>query len=257
MDEFFSAAINWLYLNYPSIFISFGVFAAILYVIKQIKETFVDKGNESESFGEKIKNFIIFWKKNNKQYEQKNVIYSEEERKIAIDKLKIHNFFQEINNIKNIKIPNMNFGNRRKNEILREVIRIYVDTIEEYVFNAIDNYQLDKLKTNELNDLFSKMIDKATNEIYFKIRNLLGNDMYNLIIEDQKRGFKIENSIFRDVFVNGILNMSVQHMSVYGYDNYERVTDILTSMYISLQVIVKNFEKVFKNFNGELDIYLK
>mgnify|MGYP003613936570 CR=1 FL=1 len=61
MDEFFSAAINWLYLNYPSIFISFGVFAAILYVIKQIKETFVDKGNESESFNEKIKNFIIFW----------------------------------------------------------------------------------------------------------------------------------------------------------------------------------------------------
>jgi hypothetical protein len=70
------------------------------------------------------------------------------------------------------------------------------------------------------------------------------------------KGFKAKNSIFREIFINGVLYMSVQHMSVYNYNNYERATEIFTSMYISLQTIVKNFEQVFKEFNGELNKYL-
>jgi len=259
IEEFFWAALNWLYLNFPKLFLSFGGIAFILYIIKEIKEIFVDRGVEEESFGIKIKYFFFFWLKKSKKFKHPdphNIIYDDEDRKNAISTLKKHNFFQEINLIKNNKIISMNFGSKRKNEILKDVIWIYVDVIGENVLNIIKNYQLDKMKTDEINDLFSKEINNTSIQIYSKIRTKIGDDLYNMIIEDPNKGFKVENSIFREIFINGVLNMSVQHMSVYGYDNYERATDILTSMYISLQIIVKNFEKVFKNFNGELDKYL-
>lgn len=248
--------LDWVYLHFPTVFIIGGCVFFLFHIIREIKEIFIDKGNENESLGTKLKYFIFFWLKRKEKIKD-NVIYSDEERKEVIETLKKHNFFQEINLIKMETIPSLNFGDIRKNEVFRDIIRIYVDTIELSVIKILETYHLDKMKTNELNKLFTEKIDENTILIYSKMRTRLGNDLYNLVIEDPVMGFRTKNSIFREIFIRGVLNMSAQHMSMYGYDNYRRSTEILTSMYISLQVIVKNFGQVFKDFNGELNKYLK
>lgn len=260
MDEIFKIFSEWLIRTYPTMLYTVGSIIVLLYIIKEFKITFIDKGSEKTSLGYKIKHFFIFWMKDEQKTieieEKQHVILTDDERKKFIIKLENHNFFQQVNLIKSNVIPSMNFGDIRKNQVLRDVIKIYVETIEEGSLFIIRNYKIDLMSNNELNDILSKEIEKITTNIYSKLRNRLGNDLYDKIIEDPKKGFKVKNSIFREIFINGVLYMSVQHMSVYNYNNYERATEIFTSMYISLQTIVKNFELVFKEFNGELNKYL-
>lgn len=258
MEDFIKPIVEFLIKDYPALILTLGVLYIILLFLKELKIIFVNKDGEKESLFVKIKNYLIslLKKRKLKIVNPEHIVYTDEMRKERKDKLEIHNFFQQVNNMKN-SIPSMNFGSIRKNEIFRDVIMIYVETISNDVLNIIKNNNFDELKTNEMNKLFSDGITTCTNHIYSNMRTRLGEPLYNKLIEDPVKGFRAKNAIFRDVFINGVLYMSNQHMSVYNYDNYERATEILTSMYISLQVIVKNFEQVFKDYNGELDQYLK
>jgi len=241
-----------------TVIIVIGIIYSFLKLLREFKEIFLDKGKEEENLFTKLKYLFCFWLKRKKKiFEPKHIQYSNEERERIIDKLLIHNFFISINNIKLLQIPNMRFGSTKKNKILRDVIRIYVETVEKYAINILKNYKLDELETSRLNEILLHEIESTDFEIYQKMRMSLGEDLYNTIIEDPVRGFKVRNSIFKEIFINGVTLISSQAMSVYNYDNYERASEILTSMYVSLNVIVKNFEKVFKEFNGELDQYLK
>jgi hypothetical protein len=252
MDEFMKVFVDWLSKNYPVLLSIIGFIIVFLYILKEIKEIFFIRLHDDETFGKKIYHWIFFWRKRKKVIEPKNIHYSDSDREKIVSKLLIHNFFQAVNNIKT-RIPSMDFGDPKKNEVLRDVIRIYVETIEKYACCLIKNYKLDDLNTQQLNKILVEEIEKATYEIYAKMKNKLGDILYQKLIEDPVKGFRARNSIFREIFINGVLLISSQAMSVYNYDNYERASEILTSMYISLQVIVNNFEKVFKDHNGELD----
>lgn len=258
MDEFFKAFVDWLAKDYPALLTIIGFTIIFLYIIKELKSIFfMHRHDDNETYGERLRRFIFFWRrKKRKVIEPKNVHYSDEDREKVKSKLLIHNFFQSINDIKT-RIPSMDFGYPRKNEVLRNVIKIYVETIEKYAACIIKNYKLDELSTQQLNDILVQEIEKISYEIFSKMKSQLGDDLYNKLIEDPVKGFRFRNTIFREIFINGVLLISSQSMSVYNYDNYERASELLTSMYVSLQVIVRNFEKVFKDYNGELDKYFK
>lgn len=255
MDELIKPLIEWMLTNYKNIFIFISIIIFILYIFKQIKEIFSDPDSNGVSFGEKIKKFLNIKNKNEKKNEPSHVQYTDDERKKIIKKLQMHNFFVLSCNLKN-NLNNVDFGNFKKNQILRDIIKIYIDTIEKHTKDFIKNNKLDLMDTYEINELLKKEIELIDYDIYIKYKNRLGDDLYNLIIDHPEKGFKTRNSTFREIFINGIISISSQSLSVYDYDNYERASEILTSMYISLNVIVKNFEKVFKDFNGELDKYL-
>lgn len=245
--------------NYPTILIILGGIIVFLYIIKEIKDIFFSRDSSGITFGTNLKYFFFFWLKKEKRLERikepKNMSYTKEGREKMISKLFVHNFFQSTCNMKR-NIEHMDFGSFEKNIVLRDIIKIYVETIEKYAKYFLENYNLDEFNTRKLNELLLHEIERAQSEIYSKMRYKLGNDLYNKLIEDPIRGFKTKNAIFKEIFINGVMLISSQAMSVYNYDNYERASEILTSMYISLQVIVKNFESVFKNYNGELDAYL-
>lgn len=258
MEELIKEVASWLFKNYPEVIIALVILAIFLYFFKEIKIIFFTREPDGETTAVKIKHFFFPWtkkKKKKKVEEPKNVTYSEEERTEAVSRLLIHNFFISVSNIRN-EIPLMDFGYEKKSAALRDVIKIYVDTIEKYSANVIKNYKLDELSTTKLNEILTGEITKIEYEIYGKMKERLGDALYYKIIEDPIKGFKTRNAIFKEIFINGVLLISSQSMSVYHYDNYERASEILTSMYISLQTIVKNFEKVFKDYNGELDKYL-
>jgi hypothetical protein len=257
MDDLTKEIAKWLIQSYPLLLTIVGFVIIFLYIIKEVKIIFFMKGTEDETFGKKILKFLMFWRnwKKGNTTEPKNVHYTDEERERVVNKLLIHNLFIAINNMKT-QIPSMEFGYQRKSEVLRSIIKTYIETIEKYANHVLKSNKLDELTTNQLNELLIGEIDRAHYEIYSKMKTNLGDALYQKIIEDPVKGFKVRNNIFREVFVNGILLISSQAMSVYNYDNYERASEILTSMYISLQVIVRNFEKVFKDYNGELDKYL-
>ena len=256
MEDVISEIFQWLFKSYPAIITAVGAIIICLYILGQIKDVFYKEGDE-ESFATKMKYFFFFWlkRKKKKVVEPKPVHYTDEDRQKVVDKLLIHNFFLAVSNIRN-QIPSMDFGHQKKSEALRDVIKIYVDTIEKYASTILKNYKLDELSMSKLNEILISEIDKATYEIYNRMKDRLGEALYIKLIEDPVKGFKARNAIFREIFVNGVLLISTQAMSVYNYDNYERASEILTSMYVALQVIVKNFEKVFKDYNGELDKYL-
>ncbi len=256
MDELIKEFVQWMLKNYPILLIIIGVVIVSLYILKEIKEIFFNRDHDGQSFGNYLYHTIFFWlPKSKKVIEPKHVQYTSEEREKIVDKLLVHNFFISITNIKT-QIPAMQFGSEKKNAVLRDVIKIYVETIEKYAIAILKNYKLDELLCAKLNEILLQEIDKAHIEIYAKMKDRLGEALYIKLIEDPVRGFKARNSIFREIFINGITLISSQSMSVYNYDNYERASEILTSMYVSLNVIVKNFEKVFKDYNGELDKYL-
>lgn len=251
MDE----VIKWMIRNYPTLLIVIGSIIVFLYILKEIKDVFFSIDSKGDTFGTKLFYFFFFWvKRKTRVTEPEHVKYSDDEREKVVSKLLVHNFFQSIHLIKR-QIPFMEFGLPKKSQVLREVIEIYVDTVEKYSSDVLKNYKLDELKTSKLNDILLSEIDKASYEIYSKMKIKLGDVLYIKLIEDPTRGFRSRNAIFREVFVNGVTLISSQSMSVYNYDNYERASEILTSMYVSMNVIVKNFEKVFKEYNGELDKY--
>jgi hypothetical protein len=254
MDEIMKAVVQWMLTNYPVLLFIIGGIVVILYILKELKDIFFTEGGDT--FGKKIKYFFFFWlKRKRKVIEPKNVHYSDEERQEVVNKLLIHNFFISCSNMRR-QIEIMDFGYPKKNEVLRSIITIYVDIIEKYAHEMIVNYKLDELDVTKINSILMQEIEKANYEIYSKMKTKLGDVLYNKLIEDPVKGFRARNQIFREIFINGVLLISSQAMSVYHYDNYERASEILTSMYVSLQVVVKNFEKVFKDYNGELDAYL-
>lgn len=253
MDEIIKEFIKFLK-DYPSVLISIAILAIILYLLKDIKEIFFNKDSSGETFWQKIQYYTRIRMKR-KVKDPGNVKYNDSEREEAVQKLLIHNFFLSVSAFRS-QIPNMDFGYPKKSEVLRDVILIYITTIEKYTHDFITSHNIDELSTSKLNEMLAIEIGKVSYEIYGKMKERLGDALYNKLIEDPVRGFKVKNSIFKEIFINGVLLISSQAMSVYHYDNYERASEILTSMYVSLQVIVKNFEKVFKDYNGELDKYL-
>jgi hypothetical protein len=262
MDELLKLASQYLPLTIiiaiGMIYGAFKFIEQIVHVVREIKEVFFDDEHHTkESFMIKMKYFMFPWIKREKRkiIEPKNIKYTDEERAKVVSNLLIHNFFQSVAMIR-IRIQTMDFGYPKKTETLRDIIKIYVNVIEKSATNIIRNYKLDELDTAKLNEILVQEIDKANFEIYSKMRTRLGDALYTKLIEDPIKGFKARNDIFKEVFVNGVLLISTQAMSVYHYDNYERASEVLTSMYVSLNVIVKNFEKVFKDYNGELDQYL-
>jgi len=250
MDELFKLALK--YFPITIIIIAAAVYVFLL-ILKEIKIIFFDKAGEDETFTTKLKYLFFFWIKRKKRVkEPKHIKYSDEEREKAISDLLIHNFFQAINNTR-IKLPSMNFGNDKKSELLRGIIKIYIDVTEKYVVSILKNYKLDELTTVKLNAILMDEIGKAGLEIKSKIIARTGELIYNMLIKDPVKGFNARNATFKEIFIDGILLLSSQSMSVYKYDNYRRASEILTSMYVSSRVILKNFEQVFKDFNGELE----
>lgn len=255
MDEIIKELVQWMMKNYPVLLTITGIIIVFLYILKEIKDVFFSIDSKGDTFGVKLFYCFFFWIKRKKRIsEPEQVKYSDEDREKVVSKLLVHNFFQFIKFTKR-QIPLMNFGSPKKNQSLRDIIEIYVDTIDKYSSEILKNYKLDELETSKFNDILLQEINKADCEIYYKMKLKLGDILYLKLIEDPVRGFRVRNAIFREIFVNGVTLISAQAMSVYNYDNYERASEILTSMYISLNVIVKNFEKVFKEYNGELDKY--
>jgi len=223
------------------------------FVIREIKEIFFDKDDTGESFGVKLIRAIFLSRKKRKVIEPKIVIYSDGERKVMVDNLLIHNFFISVCRMR-IAIANTTFGgSSQKDKILRDVIIIYIDSIEKYATLFLKENQLDKLSTNALNEKLNSEIKRIEYEIYGKLRERLGFDIYNKVIEDPIKGFRTKNAHLKEILIDGVLSISTQSMAVYEYDNYKRASEILTSLYVSLKVIVKNFESVFKDFNGDLE----
>jgi len=228
--------------------------AYFFFFIREIKEIFFDKDGSGETFGEKLKQaFLLSKTRKRKTIESKTVTYTDGEREEIIDNLLIHNFFISISKLKN-ELPNFIFdGSIKKNKVLKEVILIYMETIEEHAINFLKSNKLDELSTNELNEKLKVEIKIIDYEIHGKLREKLGEDVYNMVIEHPVKGFRSSNAFLKEVLLDGVLSISTQAMSAYGYDNYKRASEILTSIYVSTQIIVKSFQRAFKDFNGELE----
>lgn len=231
--------------------------AYFFFFLREVKEIFFDHNN-GETFLNKLKKaFLLSKARKKKILEPKTVEYTDSERKVVTDNLLMHNFFIRISKLKN-ELQNIDFdGSVKKNLVLREVISIYLDILEKHASDFIKNSKFDEYSTNELNEKLKTEIALTTYEIYAKLRERLGDTIYNKVIEDPVKGFKARNGFLKEILLDGVLSISSQSMSVYNYDNYKRASEVLTSMYISIQVIVKNFEKVFKDFNGELEKLLE
>lgn len=232
--------------------------AYFFFFIREMKEIFFDKDDSGETFMVKLKRAILLSKSRKINVDEPSTIkYTDEQRKKVIDGLLIHNFFISIYKLKN-ELPNVDFGGSvRKNQVLREIILLYIETLEKHTIDFIKGNNLDELTTNELNAKLQAEIKIVDYEIYYKLRERLGDAVYNKVIDDPIRGFKEKNGFLREILLDGVLSITTQSMSAYGYDNYKRASEALTSMYISIKVIVKNFEKVFKDFNGELEKLLE
>lgn len=184
------------------------------------------------------------------------IVYVDKDRESIIEELENDDFFQEIKKFKLGHMRSMEFGSQKKNEVLRDLIYIYMSVIESFAMRILKEHKLDKLSTSELINLFSGEINICDNEIYDTMKKNLGQKLYDLLVESEK-GFKIKNNDCREILIDGILSISAQSPDKYNNDNYEKARYILTSMTAVLKVVVRNFEKVFKDFNGELEELLK
>jgi hypothetical protein len=234
------------------------------YLLREIKEIFFDADHSGETFSVKIKKALLLTntrkgkiKHKEPSRESDTIEYSCSERQSITNRLLIHNFFVKIDRLRN-ELPTIDFcGSVRKNIVLREIILIYLCTIEKHAKDFIKNNKLDELDTNELNDKLMSEVKSVEFDIYEKLKEKLGPAVYNRVVEDPTRGFKSRNSIYKEALLDGVMSISKQDMSYYGYDNYRRASEVLTSMYSTIGVIVKNFERVFKDFNGELEKLLE
>lgn len=248
--------LDWIWQNIPR-YISIPLLGTtvILFTLQILKDIFNINFREFIfSFGKRKKPQV---KEEEKKVSPNSIIiHSEKERKIIREELENDDFFQELNKFKLGHMRSMDFGSKKKNEVLRELIYIYMNTIEEFAMRMLKEHDLDRLNTSELVSLFSREINICNDVIYDTMRKNLGQKLYDLLVESEK-GFKIKNNDCREILIDGILSISAQSPDKYHNDNYDKAKYILTSMTAVLKVSVRNFEKVFRDFNGELDELLK
>lgn len=255
--------INYILGLPPYIYIPILSIIGFLAIIRIIKVDFYNAENRDETFWEYLT--CTFWRfaKRKKTIDKKLVkavkkntySMSDNDRDERKKELLLNDFFVSCNKYISSDIPSLNFGDEKRNEVLRKMLIILVETMMDCAKNVIKNTDFDKLETGEIMESFNKAMFNYDSKIRKNLISYMGEDLYVLLYESPN-GFKEKTRASR-VFMMDAINTFPRQSSKRIKDNYEKVENVLSIMDSALHYAVINYENVFRSFNGQLTQLLK
>jgi len=246
--------INFLLGLPPYIYIPILSLLGIAVILRIIKTDFYNSKERDETFWEYMTG--TFWRLKRKK-DKKNIKkdFDDIERENRKNELLSNDFFVSCNKYISVDIPSLDFGDEKRNEVLKRLFTIFIETFKESAKNTIKNTDFDRLSNDDIMLKFDESIFMFDSKLRKNLIDYLGEKLYDLLY-DSPNGFREQVKPAR-VFMMDAINTFPCQKSKKIKDNYEKVENVLSAMDSSLHVAFIIYEKAFRSFNGKLTELLK
>jgi len=149
-------------------------------------------------------------------------------------------------------ISMINVGVPEKSYIFRRILKNMYDSILYFSKELITNDKIYNLSNNQFYALVIKNITNIVNDYNDKILKEFGQELYNLVMVHEKKGFNIhhEKTI---LFIKNVVEEAFENDNIV-YSTVEHKIDYLLDLYcIAMKIAMSDVDKLYKNFNGELE----
>jgi len=183
-----------------------------------------------------IKLFQIFFKKNTMN-------------------LSTHKLFTEKTYLKH-KINLINVGSDGKNKIFRELLLLKYDSILKQSKELLNIDDLSKISNSQFYALIIKNMTNIVKEYNDNFKLKFGDKIYSLVMEHSEKGFNVihEKTI---VFIKGNIEESLTSNHVVLTTPEDKIDFLFDMYYIAMKIALTDVNKIYKNFNGDLDKLIK
>jgi len=166
-----------------------------------------------------------------------------------------HTLFTECSFIKH-KINRIDVGNLKKNNVFRQLLLLKYDSIMKHSNDLISNRELNTLSNQQFYAIIIKNMTDIVNDYNNKIKLQFGNDIYELIMLDKDKGF---NNVHEKtiVFIKGNIEQSLKSDHIIFLTVEDKLDFLFDMYYIAMKIAMTDVDKIYKNFNGDLDKLLK
>ena len=166
-----------------------------------------------------------------------------------------HSLFSEKSFIKH-KINLINVGDDKKNKIFRKLLLIKYESILKYSYELIDMKDLDNLSNAQFYAIIIKNMTLIVEDYNSKILADFGRDIFDLVMEHPEKGF---NNIHEKVivFIKGNIESSLKSDHVIFKTPFDKIDFLFDMYYIAMKIAMTDVDKIYKNFNGDLDKLIK
>ena len=173
----------------------------------------------------------------------------------TVDKLKEHKLFTEKSFLLH-KIKRINVGGEKKSNVFQKLLIIKYNTIIKNAKLLIENQDIYDLSNKQFYAFVIKNMTTIVEEYNDKIKFEFGEDIYNLIMMHVEKGF---NNIHEKtiVFIKNTVEETFESDHVVYSTSEDKIDFLLDLYYIAMKIAMTDVDKVYKNFNGDLDKLLK
>jgi len=169
--------------------------------------------------------------------------------------LATHKLFTEKSYLKH-KIDLINVGSDKKNKIFRNLLHIKYNSILKFSSELIHTKDLNKFSNSQFYALIIKNMTNIVIDYNDKIKLELGKEIYSLVMEHNEKGFNIvhEKTI---VFIKSNIEESLTSNHVVLRTPEDKIDFLFDMYYIAMKIALSDVNKIYKNFNGDLDKLIK
>jgi len=166
-----------------------------------------------------------------------------------------HSLFAEVSFIKH-KMKRIDVGHDKKNKIFRQLLLIKFDSIISFSNDLIIKKDLDKLSNSQFYAIIIKNMTDIVEDYNNKIKLEFGEDIFKLVMLDQDKGF---NNVHEKTieFIKGNIERSLKTDHVVFVTVEDKLDFLFDMYYVAIKIAMTDVDKIYKNFNGDLDKLIK
>lgn len=168
--------------------------------------------------------------------------------------LKEHKIFQEVNYLQ-YKINLIQLGDSKKTQVFKDLLLLKYQSIVKHSHMLLHTKDIYDLSANQFFALVVKnmveIVDDYNND--FKLK--YGEELFTLVMLDNEKGF---NNVHEKTveFIKNALEETFESNHV-KYTNADKLDFLFDLYYIAMKIAMTDVEKVYRNFNGELNKLLE
>jgi len=164
--------------------------------------------------------------------------------------LKEHKLFQEVKYL-HYKINLIQLGEAKKTQVFKDLLILKYNSIVKHSHILLQTKGIYDLSGNQLYALIVKnmieIVDEYNNDFMLKY----GEEMFTLVMLDSEKGF---NNVHEKTveFIKNAIEETFESKHV-KYTNADKLDFLFDLYYIAMKLAMSDVEKVYRNFNGDLN----
>jgi len=185
----------------------------------------------------------------------RNTIIKWWRKKKSYINLKEHQLFTESSFITH-KIKRISLASDKKTYLYQTILLVKYESIKKYALELINNSDIDGLSNKQFYAIVIKNMTEIVIDYNNTIKMIFGQEVFDLVMSNDEKGFNVihENSI--EYIKYTIDETFISDHIVYS-TNEDKLDFLFDLYFIAMKLSMKDVDRVYRNFNGDLDILLK